>query len=150
MDRSASAGPINVPIPGRTDKVPIDVHGGSYVFPADFVNAIAEDNSIAGNHALHGFFYGNAKNVMTKLVRRVKAKRVVKSILRKGRATAKNPGGKTPIIVAGGEFVADPEAIKRHIDPDLSIAHDLLDELVKDVRAEHIRTLKKLPAPKTS
>ena len=41
-------GPINVKIPGRTDRLPIHVYSGSYVLPADIVSGLAEGNTDAG------------------------------------------------------------------------------------------------------
>jgi hypothetical protein len=53
-----------------------------------------------------------------------------------------------PIIAAGGEHVYSPEEVARFGNGDVDLGHDVLDEFVKQYRAQHIKTLKKLPGPK--
>jgi hypothetical protein len=56
--------------------------------------------------------------------------------------------GHVPIIAAGGEFRIAPEVVKDIGHGDIKKGHDVLDKFVLRVRAEHIKTLKKLPGPK--
>src|SRR5438876_783400 len=46
------SGMLNSSIPGRTDKLPINVKAGSYVLPSDVVSALGEGNSAAGRKML--------------------------------------------------------------------------------------------------
>ena len=56
------------------------------------------------------------------------------------------PGG-TPINISGGEFVVPPTEVKRRGRGDINQGHAILDAWVNHLRAEHIKTLKKLPGP---
>jgi hypothetical protein len=53
----------------------------------------------------------------------------------------------TPINISGGEFVVPPAEVKRRGMGDIDLGHEILDKWVKDLRAEHIKTLKRLPGP---
>jgi hypothetical protein len=60
-------------------------------------------------------------------------------------AEAAKPG--TPINISGGEFTVPPEEVKRRGRGDINLGHEILDRWVKQLRAEHIKTLKQLPGP---
>lgn len=49
-------GMINSAIPGRTDKLPMNVAAGSYILPADIPSAIGQGNSMAGGQILSKMF----------------------------------------------------------------------------------------------
>ena len=51
-----------------------------------------------------------------------------------------------PIIAAGGEYVVSPEAVQAIGNGDLERGHNTLDELVKSVRKNNIKTAR-LEAP---
>jgi hypothetical protein len=53
----------------------------------------------------------------------------------------------TPINISGGEFVVPPEEVERRGRGDIDRGHEILDAWVNHLRAEHIKTLKKLPGP---
>ena len=53
----------------------------------------------------------------------------------------------TPINISGGEFVIPPQAVQRTGRGDVSRGHEILDTWVNHLRAEHVKTLKKLPGP---
>ena len=55
--RVVHEGPINVKIPGRTDRLPIHVYSGSYVLPADIVSGLGEGNTLAGNDVIKRMFF---------------------------------------------------------------------------------------------
>jgi hypothetical protein len=55
--------------------------------------------------------------------------------------------GGTPINISGGEFVVPPDEVKRRGRGDIEHGHEILDAWVNHLRAEHIKTLKKLPGP---
>jgi len=64
----------------------------------------------------------------------------------------KADGGATsgvPIVAAGGEWVVHPNQVTEVGGGDLDTGHEVLDEFVKRMRAELIKTLKNLPGPKT-
>jgi hypothetical protein len=52
-----------------------------------------------------------------------------------------------PILAAGGEYVIPPEIVAEIGDGDINHGHEVLDEFVKRVRQEQIKTLRKLPGP---
>jgi hypothetical protein len=53
----------------------------------------------------------------------------------------------TPIAASGGEFVVRPDEVKRRGNGDINKGHKILDAFVKAVRADHIKTLQKMPGP---
>lgn len=124
------SGPINVEVPGRTDRLPVHVHDGSYVIPADVVSSLGEGNTLAGNKILdHLFSNGHYAE-----------------------AVKRAHGGRThhkevPVVVAGGEYILTPEQVMAVGGGDLDKGHKILDEFVKTHRKITIKTLKKLPGP---
>lgn len=120
-------GPIVASVAGRTDHLPMHVEAGSYVVPAAEVSSIGEGNS------LNGF----------KILEAMMAKRGMGKKPRGGIAQA------TPIIAAGGEFVIPPEVVLTIGEGDMDYGHAILDELIKAIRQKTIKTLQKLPGPRT-
>ena len=57
-------------------------------------------------------------------------------------------GGTVPIVAAGGEYVVHPDHVRELGGGDLDMGHRVLDEFVKRVRKENMKTLKKLPGPR--
>lgn len=55
-----------------------------------------------------------------------------------------------PIVAAGGEYVVHPDAVREVGGGDMDAGHAVLDEFVKRMRKELIKTLKKLPGPAKS
>lgn len=53
-----------------------------------------------------------------------------------------------PIIAAGGEYVIDPDDVMNYGGGDLDAGHEKLDQFVKFVRANTVKTLRKLPGPR--
>lgn len=119
-------GLISSPTAGRTDKIPMSVPGGSYVIPADVVSALGQGNSMSGGHALHRAF---------RMEHRTKIHHFAS-------------GGRTDIVVSGGEFIVPPDKVSEVGDGDMNKGHDILDQMVRHVRRKNIRTLSKLPGPK--
>ncbi len=126
-------GPIHAEVPGRTDKLKINVPSGSYVFPSEFVSAIGEGNTLAGFQVIRAMF-GKEKD--WEELQRLGYHKLAEA------------------IVAGGEFILDPDQVHtigeriagKDQDP-MEAGHDTLDKLVMTQRRETIRTLKKLPRP---
>src|SRR5258705_10917685 len=52
----APSGMLKSSIPGRTDKIPVKVAGGSYVLPADIPSALGQGNTMAGGSILDKMF----------------------------------------------------------------------------------------------
>ena len=129
-------GPIISSVPGRTDSHNIQVPQNSYVFPADFVSSLGENNTLAGMQVINQMFEGKAK-FKTKPPRRSKL----------GFAAGGETQGDIAIAAAGGEVVIPPEAIAAVLGADMGKAHRVLDKWVMDRRKAHISTLKKLPPP---
>jgi len=65
----------------------------------------------------------------------------------KGKASGGAATG-VPIVAAGGEFVLHPDQVREAGGGDLDRGHEVLDEFVKHMRKELIKTLKHLPGPK--
>lgn len=121
-------GAINVPVAGRTDHVPITVPTGSYVIPADVVNHFGQDNTLAGHQVMEKLFKGG--------------------VIRQMRQIAGPNKDNIPIAAAGGEYVIPPETVAHIGNGSIKNGHAILDSFVKSSRADHIKTLKKLPGPK--
>ena len=144
------AGMIRSSVPGRTDKLKINVPSGSYIIPADIPSALGEGNTDAGGAILKRMFtsgpYGlpltrhtaRIRHLSTPLLKRAEG----------GEADQNNDNEKVPIIAAGGEFVVYPDIVRQIGDGDMKRGHDILDKFVLHTRKEHIKTLKKLKPPK--
>lgn len=146
------SGMLRSSVPGRTDKIPMKVGGGSYVLPADIPSALGQGNTMAGGSILDKMFnkgpYGmnlpRAKaGTSTKMAR-------MSSLTKTRKSTGFADGGdtNTDIIAAGGEYVLSPEQVADIGGGDMTAGHNILDQFVKSVRQQHINTLKKLPGPK--
>lgn len=138
-------GPIHSAVAGRTDHLPMHVPSGSYVLPADIVSAHGQGNTIAGFKVLkrmfggtpyggHGGPYGQSGGPY-------------------GSEMPKANGGEVgavPIVAAGGELVLSPDQVRIAGDGDIDMGHQVLDEYVKRVRKELIKTSQNLPGPSKS
>lgn len=142
-------GPIVSSVAGRTDHLPMHVPSGAYVIPADIISAMGEGNTSAGFKVAKSLFsqpfYGTEGAGDG-------------GPYRQGSepygqpAPHKADGGATsevPIVAAGGEYVLHPQDVVRIGDGSLDDGHKILDEFVKQMRAKTIKTLRKLPGPKT-
>ena len=145
-------GMLHSPVPGRTDKLNLNVPTGSYIIPADIPSAIGEGNSIAGGNILNKMFakgpYGMALS-KTKGPR-THARKSSLSAIRFASGGVNSGRGTAPIVAAGGEYVVHPDTVAQLGNGDLSLGHSILDSFVKQIRQKHIATLKKLKPPKGS
>ena len=136
MQRAAPAGAsdgvhlgaIHSPVAGRTDHLPMHVPSGSYVIPADIVSSLGEGNTMAGYRAVKMMFRDAAAGAY---------------------AQGGGVGEPVPIVAAGGEYVLSPDEVIWAGRGDLDAGHRALDNWIKATRKDLIKTLQKLPGPKT-
>lgn len=134
-------GPIHSHVAGRTDHLPMAVSSGSYVLPADIVSGLGEGNTMAGFKHVRRMFggtpykgggpYGGHDGPYNEPLPHAR-------------------GGKTsdvPILAAGGEYVLTPKDVLFAGNGNMDLGHRVLDEFVKRMRAQTVKTLKKLPGP---
>jgi hypothetical protein len=133
-------GPIRSPVAGRTDHLPMHVHSGSYVIPADIISAMGEGNTEAG--------FKVANTIFTPLPSMSGAPGMDAQLGLPGKAGGGPIGPPVPIVAAGGEYVIHPEDVTRIGGGDIDRGHRELDSFVKMMRAKTVRTLSKLPGPK--
>lgn len=136
-------------VPGRTDKLPINVKGGSYVVPSDIVSAMGQGNTQAGGTILGRMFskgpYGMSLPHIGSSARR--------GTMRMPKASKITPfakGGSSPevpIVAAGGEYVIHADDVKALGNGDMKHGHEILDAFVLHVRKQHIHQLKHLKPP---
>ena len=138
-DQIVHHGPINVAIPGRTDRLPIHVYSGAYVLPADIVSGLGEGNTLAGNAVIDKMLYGSEQA----------AKSAGGSAASLSRQSGMSPGDRpvVPVIVAGGEYIIPPEIVERIGDGDMERGHAALDAFVKSQRKALRSKLASLPGP---
>lgn len=146
-------GPIPSAIPGRTDKLPMSVKAGSFVFPADIVSALGEGNTAAGNEAIKQLLGvprgGMIPPSLAKMLAKVKTpkRRLPKLYAPGSKRRAFAGGGTVPIIAAGGEYIAAPEEVAAFGEGDLEYGHEILNTITQAIRKNTIDTLKALPPP---
>lgn len=136
-------GPIHSAVAGRTDHLPMNVPSGSYVIPADIISAMGEGNTMAGFKHMRRVFGGTPYSGQ-------QAPYGAEGGPYGEPLPGKAEGGETtvPIIAAGGEYVLSPDQVMQVGQGDLDTGHRVLDEFVKRMRAETVKTLKALPGPK--
>ena len=138
------SGPLNVAVPGRTDRLPIHVYSGSYVLPADIVSGLGEGNTLAGNEIVKRMLASGGFNA--------KSAGGSASAIAKGQGAQPMIGENgerpiVPVIVAGGEYIITPEEVETIGGGDIDRGHAVLDAFVKSQRALLRKTLGKLPGP---
>lgn len=166
-------GPIRGPVAGRTDHVPLTVPNGSYVLPADFVSHMGQNNTAAGHARISGMFaHGHLPGApgikggapKPPGLPKASSKGAPSIFADGGIARAYADGGLTPykaggvtgdngdgvdIMGAAGEHVLSPEEVAMVGMGNVEHGHRILDEWVKRVRKDHVKTLQKLPGPAT-
>jgi len=138
-------GPIHSSVAGRTDHLPMHVPSGSYVIPADIISAMGEGNTMAGFKHMKRIFggtpYGGGSAPYGQSGGPYGAEMP-------HRADGGATDGGVPIVAAGGEYVLAPHQVIEAGDGDLDRGHKVLDEWVKRMRKNTIKTLSDLPGPK--
>lgn len=142
-------GPIHSAVHGRTDHLPIHVPSGSYVLPADVVAHHGQDNTSAGFKVMRRMFggapYGKSGGPYDQ--GSGPYGEALQNQSRGGRAVDGGGDEGVPIVAAGGEYVLSPEQVRAVGKGDPELGAKVLDEFVKETRAQHIKTLQKLPGP---
>lgn len=137
-------GPIHSSVAGRTDHLPVHVHSGSYVIPADIVSGMGEGNTIAGFKHMRRMFGGVPRGQGSAPYGQSKGPY--------GMADGGDAGGEdgegVPIVAAGGEYVLHPQQVRNVGNGDLDTGHQVLDKFVLRMRKDLIHTLKNLAPPK--
>lgn len=105
------------------------VPSGSYVIPADIISAMGEGNTMAGFKIMGDITKMYGRGIP-------------------GLATGGAAENLVPIVAAGGEYVISPDVVVGMGGGDLDKGHAELDDFVKKMRANTVKTLKKLPGPK--
>lgn len=140
------SGPINSPVAGRTDHIPLHVASGSYVVPADIVSGLGEGNTAAGHNVIKTMFHSDPYGLAPKSMPGAQPH------IPKVNLTPPTPqkfanGGAIPIMAAGGEHVLTPEQVAMAGAGDINHGHEVLDEWVKHQRKKINTEQKKLPGP---
>lgn len=145
-------GMIHSSIPGRTDKLPMNVKSGSYVLPADIPSALGQGNTMAGGEILKKMFSSGPYGMAAPRIhsgRGAPAMRMSAPRMRQDGGEAEGEDeSHVPIIAAGGEYIIHPDVVRDIGHGDLKAGHKVLDKFVLKVRKDNIKTLKKLPGPK--
>lgn len=162
------AGPLHSHVPGRTDKINLNVKPGSYVVPADVTSMMGEGNTLAGTTVLKVMFGQKALTGDVKAPEgrpNYQERHMEHHLMQPGRMIepqqlesrsgpmadggSANPQtqGAIPVIVAGGEHIITPEEIVAKFG-DLKHGHNALDHMVLAARAREIERLKNAPPPK--
>lgn len=125
----ASGGFINSDIPGRTDRIPTSVQSDSYIIPADVISGLGQGNSLSGARIMEEIISGGHRPKFSN-------------------GGSSSAGSKVPVIIAGGEFKVSPTQVLRLGNGSMKRGHEILDGLIKNVRAHTIKQLKSLPPPR--
>lgn len=153
-------GPIHSTVAGRTDHLPVEVPSGSYVVPADVVSGFGEGNTNAGfkimRRVMAGLPYGNRGSqpyghkggpygAGSSPYNRDISKPYGEPL--PGHAAGGETGSNVKVVVAGGEYTLTPQEVMAIGDGDMERGHRVLDDFVKQARAQTIKTMQKLPGP---
>lgn len=115
-------GPVVGATGGRADELPVSVSEGAFVVPADIVSGLGEGNTLAGMEMLKKTFGPPGK-------------------------PGAGGGSVVPIKISDGEFVISPEQVAKIGQGDVSRGHQILDQMIKKLRRQHIQQLSELPPP---
>lgn len=136
-------------VPGRTDKLPISVAGGSYILPADHVAALGQGNSLAGANIVNKLFKMGPNGTAPTPLHAARSPTPHLNLTPPKPAKFARGGQSkpTPIIAAGGEISIPPDKLIARFGS-LEKAHKALDKWVVDTRKQHIKTLRGLAPPR--
>lgn len=148
IGHQSTTGPLMSPVAGRTDHLPLNVPSGSYVVPADVVSGMGQGNTLAGTKVLQGMFSSGPFGMQARSMgaRKPRMPRAMMPRRADGGEVQEVPQD-VPILAAGGEYVIEPEVVEHLGDGDMDMGHSILDQFVKNMREQTIKTLSKLPGP---
>lgn len=127
---TAEGGFIHSAIPGRTDRLAMNVRHGSHIIPADVVGALGQGNSLAGAKHLDMII------------------RSLPSGYARGGRTKPLPKTSESILAAGGEYIISPEEVRAYGSGDIDEGHKRLDKMIVELRKKEAHRMLKLPGPK--
>lgn len=145
---------------GRTDVHNINVPAGSYVWPADVVSGLSEGNTLGGAEVIDRMLHSNPYGIQggggkhgsgpphVSPPRPFQEPKDNFALESRGGKAGKHEDGIVPIVVAGGEVITHPHSIIQKFGS-LKRGHAILDKTVKNVRAKNVKTISKLPGPRT-
>ena len=142
----AQQGMIKSDVPGRTDKLHLNVPAGSYIIPSDIVSALGEGNSLGGSKILEKMFSTGPYGMKPMKGGSSRRPRMPSMRFASGGETEET----LPIIAAGGEWIVHPPAIRQLGGGDMEVGHRVLDKFVLHIRKKHVKTLRHLKPPKGS
>ena len=112
-------------VPGRTDRLPIQVDVDTHVIPADVVSGLGQGNTEAGA-ALMGEIFD----------------------ITDPRPGPGADGDTTSILAAGGEYLIPPADVRRIGNGSMRKGHQAIDDFIRKIRRQTAKTLTRLPGPK--
>lgn len=124
------------------------VSSGSYVLPADVVGGIGQGNTIAGFKVLRRMFGGTPYGGGATPYGAHDGPYNEKLPGKAAGGEIDDDGDSVPIIAAGGEMVLSPQQVIQAGGGDMDLGHRVLDEFVKRMRADTIKTMQNLPGPR--
>jgi hypothetical protein len=171
-------GPLHSQVPGRTDRIKLNVKPGSYVVPADVTSMIGEGNTHAGTSIINMMFpAGNVTgaNQPPKGKPGIEGKGSMKGASAAMMTSKKGAGAKKPGLAEGGDADDDESTEGSDAQPnlqgqvpiiaaggevvlspeqilnkfgDLDLGHKSLDAWILHERQKEIQRLKTAPPPK--
>lgn len=136
--------------PGRADSLKTTAPSGSYVMPADVIAGLGEGNSLSGAHVMDMILRTGPHGIpMPRGARGMGPPRPPHAISyqAKGGGVQYGSDAAVPVALSHGEYVVTPEQVAVLGGGDVKRGHRILDELVMELRARHIKKLQKLKAP---
>ena len=142
-------GLIHSSVPGRTDRIPLNVAPHSYVIPSDVVSGIGQGNTIAGAKLLHQALPNIGASKMQHFKSTIPKPPGAMAGLAAGGSTPDDQpqDGSVPIMTAGGEYVVSPLQAYLIGFGDFDAGHKKLDDMVVNVRKQVANNMLKLPGP---
>lgn len=136
--------------PGRADSLKTTAPSGAYVMPADVIAGLGEGNSLSGAHVMDMILrsgpHGTPMPRGAKGMGPPRPPRPVSYQAKGGGVQAGNEPA-VPVALSHGEYVVSPEQVAALGGGNVKRGHRILDELVMELRARHIKKLKELKAP---
>jgi hypothetical protein len=144
----AHQGAIKSSVPGRTDKLNLNVLAGSSVIPSDVVSGLGQGNTDAGHAILDKMFKSGPYGMNLPRAKAGSRVGTRKSSLSKMNFAEGGEVPTTPIVAAGGEHILSPDQVTTVGGGDIDLGHQILNNFYEQVRAKTIKTMRGLKPPK--